>query len=452
MDQDEAIARLHASLIARETPETVAEIIRDALSPGQLRRVRGPLRVRLEASLKRYFGWSSMPTRFKAPDAELRQVAKARELALLFLENRLPEGDDPDEVAQLVREFNALIGKAHGRNDFKHDRLDGAARRQAGLGLSRRRYVKLFRLAVRLEQRLARLRAEEAKFRLLLVGKAALAPDLRIAQFHGHAPSAAFVAYYAARMKLRSEFTVAGQQKPFDDFAAALLALCEEDDSRAAWFAIAHVFPREDVLARLTDEEKGALLGRWFDILNETADRLEDAWRRSDIDLATMIVKRGNDSSTWNLLAGAWNRSRDHWIALASALGMDALLDEFLPGKVLRLMASDVAAWQRSIGRGVHPDTKIWAALPKPWEVLRGEQRCDRARIEAACALHGVNPHLSGWSAPRPLTTIQQFRPTPELVHGVVVNNPYLASVLRQMGAYSGRPLKTGGLSEDADG
>ncbi|MDP5280115.1 hypothetical protein Q9Q95_14385 [Sphingomonas sp. DG1-23] len=155
-------------------------------------------------------------------------------------------------------------------------------------------------------------------------------------------------------MKLRSEFTIQRQQSAFDDMAATLLGICGED-AGTSWYAIAHVFPRADVLARLNEEQKGELLGRWFAILCELAERLEAAWRATDIDLETMIVRRGNDSSTWNLFAGAWNRASDHWIAPVEALGLDAIFDDMLPGKVMRLMAADVAAWHRSAGGAIHP-------------------------------------------------------------------------------------------------
>jgi hypothetical protein len=368
MNANDAIARLHATLPRRDTPETVAELIGQALPPEQARRLHGPLHARLAGSIRHFFGWSSVPTLFRAPDRPDRQLAKARELASLFLGGRLPEGGDPEEVERLLAEFNELIGKHAGANSFLNNRRNRKQRAAMGLTLSRRRYDKLFRLAARLEQRLAKLRSEEAKYRLLLIGKAALAPDLAASDFAGHVPSAAFVAYYVARMKLRSEFTISGQQKPFDDLAAALLSICEEEDRSTSWYAIAHVSPRADVLARLTEEQKGRLLGRWFDILSETAEMLENAYRRTDVDLATMIVQRGNDSSTWNLSAGAWNRARDHWIALVDALELDALFNQILPGKVMRLMAADVAAWHRREGGDVHPDNRVWAELPKPWE------------------------------------------------------------------------------------
>jgi len=391
--------------------------------------------------VRRKFGWSSMRTVFRAPVNPARRFAKARELALLFLQARLPEGDEPDALELVLKELNDLIGKPPSSASFKLDRLNGEQRVSRGLQLSRRRYNKLFRLIGRLEAKLARLRIEEAKHRLLLISKAGLAPELTIDQLGDNVPTAAFVAYYSARMKLRSEFTIAGQQKPFDDLAAGLLRLCEKDPA-TSWYAIAHVFPRRDVLARLTEQQKGELLGRWFAILSELAERLEGAWRRTEIDLETMIVRRGNDSSTWNLFAAAWNRARDHWIALVEALGIDGLLDQMLPGKVMRLMAADVAAWHRSTGGEIHPDTKVWRDLPKPWDVLRLEAHCDRATIEAACARAGINPVKSGWSAARPRTTVAAFRPTPELVHGVEVGNPYMAAFLRRLGAYSGRPLR----------
>jgi hypothetical protein len=156
----------------------------------------------------------------------------------------------------------------------------------------------------------------------------------------------------------------------------------------------------------------------------------------------SMIVKKGNDSSTWNLLAGAWNRARDHWIALIDALGMNELFDAMLPGKVLRLMAGDVAYWHRATGGGVHADTLVWRDLPKPWLVVRGEEACTRSTIEAACLRHGVDTAKSGWVAPRPRTSVAAFRPTPELVHGVAVANPFFAEWLKDIGAFSGKPLK----------
>ena len=439
----DTVAKLHAALVRRDTPETIARIILQGLGPGLGHPIlRLQLRLVSNASVPSRFRWSSMSATFRAPVRPDRQVAKARELAELFLGQGLPESDDPDVLEAFARSFAALIGKEPGRSSFMHDRLGRGARSAAGLSLSRRRYSKLFRLAGRLERRVQSLRREESRHRFVLLGKAALAPDLTLEDFAGHLPTAAFVAYYAARMKLRSEFTAGPQQRAFDTLAERLLRWCASSDE-TRWFAVAHVFPRSDVLARLTEEQKAALLRRWYGILTELAEQLETAWSGSGIDLDTMIVRKGNDSSTWNILAGAWNRARDHWIALIEAMELDALFDAMLPGKVMRLMAADVAAWHRNDGGTIHPDTLVWRDLAKPWDVLRGERRCTRAEVEAACARRGVDPGKSGWAAARPRTAVAEFRPTPELVHGVTVDNPWLAQLFREARVYSGKKLRT---------
>jgi hypothetical protein len=107
------------------------------------------------------------------------------------------------------------------------------------------------------------------------------------------------------------------------------------------------------------------------------------------------------------------------------------------------LIAADVAAWHRAEGKGLNPDTFVWRALPAPWMVLKGEASCTRSDIDTACQAAGVDPVKSGWTAARPMTAIAEFRPTPELVHGVAVSNPYLASYFRQIGAFSGKALKS---------
>jgi hypothetical protein len=177
-------------------------------------------------------------------------------------------------------------------------------------------------------------------------------------------------------------------------------------------------------------------------LLEETAARLEVIAVRDHLDLERMIVRKGNDSSTWNGLAGAWNRARDYWIAIIYALDQEAFFDAFLPGKVLRLMAADVAAWHRMTGKTVHDDTSVWAALPKPWDVVAGRTACGRADVEAACRRFGIDPEKTGWTAPRPRTAVDAWRATPETVHGVVVNHPELALFLRKVGVFSGKSLR----------
>lgn len=438
---------LFASLALRETPETVAGHIAEALTTDAAAAARKLALKISRSSVSARIGWTSMSTRFRGADPMDLQVAKARELAGLFLDASLPGSDDVEELEAFIDSFNTLIGKARDQGSFLLGRLNRSQRAAQGLQLSRRRYDKLFRLAVRLEKRLKAYKEAISRNDLLLIGKAGLVGDIRREDLTERPWTSSFIAYYSARMKLRSEYTIEGQQRPFDELSERLLRGCEAHED-ANWFAIAHVFPRADVLARLTDAQKGVLLGRWFGVLQKTADRLRVAFEKSNINLESMIVKRGDDSSTWNTFAGAWNRARDHWIALIVALGMERTFDAMLPGKVMRLMAADVAAWHRLSGGGIHPDTFIWRELPKPWLVLTGHAYCNLQMIEEACVRHGVATKGAGWCVPRPRTAVATYRPTPELVHGVTVENPYFAKFLRKLGAFSGKELKLEHLHE----
>jgi hypothetical protein len=462
---------LYAGLSGREQPESVAvavvPLIRDRLTPAERASFNRGLRVRLARSYGRFgsghtyadadlfadpadgfegYDVSSMPTTFESAASLNRQ---ARVLSLISGFTRaggalFPDFDrSPAALDQLLAYARAQIGLQARQADFKRDRLNRAARAAHGYEISRRRYDKLFRAIVHLEA----LRAERAQtadlVRLARFAKTAFAAELVRERFGRDGASAAFVAYLCANLGRRSLFTNGRQAGAFDERANALFAALGRS-SNTDWFAIAHVFPRADVLDRLSVEERAHLLERSLAVLSETAARLEAAALSGDIDTATMIVTRGNDSSTWNALAGAWNRARDFWIALIYSLGQERLFEAFLPGKVLRLMAADVAAWHRQTAGNLHDDTPIWAALPRPWAVMAGRARCGRAEIEAACAAVGVESRRTGWSAARPRMYVEPTRPTPETVHGVIVGHPALAAFLRRIDAFGGHghPLR----------
>jgi hypothetical protein len=364
------LQQLYQSLDRRRRPEEIAATVRLALAGGV-----DPATKQALATVTRHArpsGWSSMSGDFARPVGMGRQLATAGTL----FETR----DQPDDLHLVgIREYletlSARIAKSVGRSDFLRDRLNREQRRQVGLGtLSRRRYNKLFRLEARMEQKLAKLAAELEKREFTLVSKSRLASKLSEAEFSRDVNTACFLAYYVARCNLRSEFTIQGQQRPYDELCDALFQRCRRS-SKTSWWAIAHAFPEREVLDRLTDEQKGKLLGMWYDLLCRITRLLHRTWERSHINRQTMIVRRGDDSSTWNITAGAWNRAREGWISVVYALGAAEILERQCPGKVLRLMAADVAAWHRATGGDLDPDTKVWAELPLPWEVLSARKR-----------------------------------------------------------------------------
>ncbi|MBV2151272.1 hypothetical protein [Kitasatospora sp. SUK 42] len=441
---EQLLRELHATLKLRKRSEDVAQLIQDlyaargtSLDPA----TEAALAKATEQSLRRlWHGYTSMLEGFAQPVGAKRQLACAARLFTSVPD--LPDGvaDDPAQIEAVIRRAGQEIRRAYGHNDFGRDRLDRAGRAEAGLGeLSKRQYNKRFRLLCRMEAKLARLVHEQHRYEVTITGKGAFAHALPYELFAADPDTAAFVAYVTARGYMRSVFTNGRQRQVYDEVAAALFGRLRAHPERTCWYAIAHVHPTAEVLERLSDEELNQLLARWTRFLREVAGLLEDAWERCPLERDTMIVRRGNDSSTWNQAAQAWNTARAHWLALLTELGRMDVLDRICPGKVPRLMAADVAYWHRRSGGGLHPDTYVWAELPLPWEVLRGEEECPRSLVEAVCARHGVDPVAGAWTAPRPTAEAVAFSRTPELVHGVAVADPLMASALRSAGIFSGK-------------
>jgi hypothetical protein len=429
---------LFDTLSRRLPPEAVARLILDRIGD------RLPdAEKRLLTKATRPAWWaSSMSQDFWKPVGMERQAQVAAALA-----PSVPVPGDtrrPDLMLDYVRRLGETVARPLGHLDFKRDRLNREARRAAGLGeLSKRQYNKRFRLLARMEKKARKLAREWTKAELLQVAKSRLACRLTPADLNGDLDTAAFIAYLTATLNRRSVFTAGAQERAYDEVADMLLARVKQSPA-AGWWAVAHVLPDADVVARLDDEHRGRLLGLWHAALVAAAGILQEVDAACPVNRQTMVVRRGNDSSTWNAAAGAWNKTREGYVAVLYALGADAVWEAQCLGKVPRLMAGDVTAWHMASGDDVsHPDVKVWAALPPPWEVLEGRASCTKDVVEAVCRQHGVDPVKSGWTAPRPGgRQAAAFRPTPELVHGVAVTSPALAAVLRKAGWFSGKAAR----------
>lgn len=442
MSNDERMQWLYLSLNQRRRPEDVADTILELLKNDLNRTEKTCLYQAAKGSLKQSFlSYTSMLQNFAVPIGLQRQVSKAMELFETAYPLDAQACDHPDAVEQFIRHISQEIHKSFGSNDFKADRLNRQARFECGMEISKRRYNKLFRHLTRMETKLNKLISELKKLMFTKVGKSGLAHLLSQKDFLKDRNSACFIAYYVARSNLRSEFTIYGQQRPYDEIADMLFKRCQ-NKSKTNWWAIAHAYPTQEVLFHLSDGQKGELLGRWYGILEEIAQLLKIVWERSNINRSTMIVRLGDDSSTWNNTASAWNTARNNWISLLYATGSEEILQSICFGKVLRLMAADVVAWHYSAGGHLDPDTAVWNELPLPWEVLSGQQFCNLGMVESICRKHNVDPEKKGWTLPRPYGKPVAFTPTPELVHGVSVSNPALAEVLRRAGFFSGKPIK----------
>lgn len=189
------------------------------------------------------------------------------------------------------------------------------------------------------------------------------------------------------------------------------------------------------------------VMDRAYKVMDETSNLMYECSLSAGVNVRTMIVQPGADSSTWNAVAGAWNMARSIWLTASDAIGANSTFETFLPGKAMRLIAADVARWHRASGGGIDPDTKVWASLPKPWEVMNGSAYCGYEQIRKALVRNRIEPNGSSWLGPPTIGAPGPWQPTPELVHGVEVDNPGLAKFLHRIGAFSGRPLKVGALT-----
>lgn len=440
---------LYNTIHKRVRPEDVAQIILDTPDNQLPKKAKRQLESIAHNSLKTSrWHYSSMPEDFFRPVGAQRVMARVgRYFPLPAIAEH--EFFDPAALRQYVAEASAHIHKTYGNSNFLNQgadenshRLNTAQREALGLDLSRRQYNKRFRVLKDAEWKIGQLQRENLKFELRNVARHGLVHRLGYDAFAANFPTACFIAYYTARCNLRTQFTITGQTRPFDEIAQTLLGLCHPET--ANWGAIAYVYPHPDVLKRLSENQKGDLLGQWMNMLADIGQFMQQLISENKYDLKNLVVKRGDDSEAWNITAGAWNKARDNWTNLVYSLGLEDLLNTLCFGKVMRLMAADIVAWHRSAGQKADPNEAVWNQLPRPWDVLAGNATCTRAQIEAACAATSppLDPYRTGWLAPRPNTAVAKSTPTPELVYGVEVTNPFLAKMLKQEGVFAGHKSK----------
>lgn len=432
------IEQLYQTLDQRRRPEDVAEMIVELMRSHLAIHELATLSKAANRSLKNnIYGYTSMLETFGKAIGADKQIKKAIEIFKIDQEENSGHYN-ADGIETFLNKVSPLIHKNVGQNDFRKDRLNKDLRKLAGLDISKRNYNKKWRLLKRIEIRLQKFIQESKKIELQKIAKHGLSHTISFEDFSKDLNTACFIAYFNARSNLRSVFTNQSQDRPFDEICEMLFNRCKQNSNTTNWSAISYSYSDKEVLQRLTDEQKGKLLGKWTLILEEVSGFLEELWNDNDIYRKTMAVKKGNDSTTWNNTAGAWNKARDNWMNLIYALGMEFILDDICFGKVMRLMAADVIAWHLSTSGKIDPNTEVWNIVPLPWEVFQEKAFCSREMIANACQQAGIDPEKSGWIAPRP-HGVSPFRPTPELVHGVTVSNPFLAKILRQNKYFSGK-------------
>lgn len=436
------IELLYQTLNERRRPEDIAEMVFELTKDSLTNNEKLLLEKASKGSLsKNIYGYTSMLQTFAEAKGATKQIEKALEIFQLNPNTKFDYNNQKD-IEEFIALVSPIINKSIGKNDFKVDRLNKSQRIENGIDLSKRNYNKKWRLLKRIENKLLKFITESKKVEFQKIAKHGLVHTLDFTNFSSDINTACFIAYYNARCNLRSVFTNESQIRSFDEISEMLLNKCNRKDIQLPnptnWWAIAHIYTSQEVLSHLTDQEKGLLLGKWTTILQEIAAFLDQIWNENDINRETMVVKKGNDSTTWNNTAGAWNKARDNWMNLIYSLGLDYILEEICFGKTLRLMAADVVAWHFSTNGKLDPNTEVWNKLPLPWEIFQNKVNCNKDLVIKYCVQAGLDPEKSGWIAPR-THGVAEFTPTPELVHGVAISNPFLATALKRHRFFSGK-------------
>ncbi|MEL6821106.1 MAG: hypothetical protein AAFP70_05045, partial [Calditrichota bacterium] len=217
-----SLIKLHESLSLRIRPEDIAEQILQILDGKLSSQERMLLNMAAKGSLKqRWFGYTSMLQEFMEPVGAEKVVRKTQEI-FLHGEKGYVDSDNPAALEAFIRSVLPEIHKTYGENDFKEHRLNRKARDDKGLLWSRRQYNKRWRLLTRLEKKHQTLVNELQKRELQMISKHGIAHHIPQGLFLQDENSACFIAYLTAKLNLRSEFTLKGQQKAYDSIADML--------------------------------------------------------------------------------------------------------------------------------------------------------------------------------------------------------------------------------------
>lgn len=470
MSQQETLKALHETLAHRSLPQSVAALIKDLNVAKDLPQAeRKALNSMVQYSqtwdeweqktgVKYYRDFPNHPgleRAYKAAEVEVEKILSQKG-------QTLPAANftDPKDLMRWVEEAKkelGLRGKVREAQKTKvkkttwhygshehprgqkgghadaREKMNAAERKEALPGVSVRAYRRAVRAVLHLEQRAGVYSDQKAREKSTLYGKTRLSYLVKWEDFQKDEASAAFVAYYAARLKMPTIFTNGSQARPMDELAQELYNRAIKSQT-CNWKLMSYVITRQEVLAHLGDQEKGELLALTYEQMLSDAKllgKLYGTGRKS------MIVQPGDDSSTWNATSRAYNQARTGWLNLTKASGYEALGEVLCPGKIPALIAADVAWWHETTGGGSHEDEAIFMRLPKPWDVLDGTEVCNADMVRKACKAEGVDAAKTGWTQPYRQEHVEEVKPVAALVHGVEVASVELGELMKRLGFFS---------------
>lgn len=345
--------------------------------------------------------------------------------------------DDPWNLAGQLMFLAPFIGWMGG--DFtKATRLNRQQRAQLGLGWSKQKYNKLVRQMRRTQTHAFALQRQILQRQMCLVARTGLAYSITVDEMRADPAAAAFVAYYVARRHQAGGRFPHVEHNPLGVTEQMLLTRCHDRGVNTDWWMIARSWPAPMPVAWLDDGLRGQLMGRWMGFMRLAAGRLRelhDGWPGGGLDRELMRARTGEPWSTWNTVARCYNAARAGWLDCLTAVGTQRMLSVMCPGRAVPLTGGQAGTAQ----------TRLWAALPPPWDVLDGRVPCTARDVMLAAAHEGVVPHTDGWLTITAAVLETGGAPvTPLLAQGIQDSDPDWAKALVGAGMFGHLPQEVG--------
>ncbi len=410
-------ALYHCVRARRPMYEDVAEIILDIIGDNLATQDRVLLaRAAKKSVFKEAWAYKTMAPDYSRPHGSMKLVRKAEELFCVDKALTPLECEDVKKIRILLNTISNQVGYESSRCDFIKDRCNRPERKQLGIEHTKRQYNKRWRFLKRMERKISRMEEEDRKYKFLRLGSSALVHQMTEEEIQSDMPTACFIAYYHARLSGPGFLDT----KAYDRVSEMLCrhAMSSETVNLSA---IAYIYPGQVVLKKLSEFEKGKLLGVWYNKLSNLAGELKVIWKETGINLTTMNIEKGNDYYTWNLVANAWNRTREHWIEMLYSMRVHGLLHSLCPGRALNLFSSNPYSQGQF-------EKKVWHSIPKPWDVIEGKEQCTKEMIEKKCAENKVS--LNKWISTKHHLQSYMGKFQAECIAGVAGENEALAEFL----------------------
>lgn len=288
-------------------------------------------------------------------------------------------------IAFLIDELYLLPGF-----HFSH-RPNREERQQLKITEKRHVYNRKFRVVKRLVLKMEKYKKKQEIWKYQAIGSGRLLNCITHEEFMRDQLSALVVAIAASNKNSPHEgLRWSGQYTDDQALLDALFVRCL--NHQVNWPMIALVYPVKEVIDRLDDLERGALLGNWLQEMARLAMEFEMHIDAIHCNPDTLLVtKKGIDFYTWNIFANAWNAARIAFMHLCSTMGMTAFLSGWMPGKVLRLVTDGMRQHDAR-------ELAVYSKLPRPWKVMNGMAECTLGDIEQTCMEANLNPMLANWT------------------------------------------------------